>query len=87
MRLIRFTAEWCGPCKKLKPIMDKIQQEHPDLQVDVVDIDTPDGRMAAAGFNVSGVPTLIKVDHLQNEVARLVGAHPKGKIEKHFEIG
>jgi thioredoxin 1 len=86
MHILRFTAEWCGPCKKMKPVLDKIVGEHPDVTILVRDIETEFGRAAAEMYDVTGVPTLIKIDADGNETARLVGAHPKGKVEKHFEI-
>lgn len=86
MAILRFTAAWCGPCQKVKPVVERIQQEHPGLRVVTYDIDTPEGKEQANLWRVSGVPTLVQVDGEGAEVARLVGAHPKGKIEKTFGL-
>jgi thioredoxin 1 len=56
--LVDFTAEWCGPCKMMKPILDELHQALGDgLRILKVDVDK--NPAAASSLNVSGVPTLI----------------------------
>ena len=56
--LVDFSAEWCGPCKMLAPILKEVKDEVGDAaQIIKVDVDrNPD---AAAHFQIQGVPTLI----------------------------
>ena len=49
--LIDFFAQWCGPCKMMSPIIDKIADEHPEYVVGKVDVDN-DPELAQA-FGVS----------------------------------
>jgi len=55
--IIKFFAEWCGPCKAMKPLVDEVFGS-----VTEVDIDTPEGAKIAEKYRVRGVPTLIRVD-------------------------
>lgn len=56
--LVDFSAEWCGPCKMMKPILDELHQLMGDnLRILKVDVDK--NPAAASSLNVSGVPTLI----------------------------
>jgi thioredoxin 1 len=56
--LVDFSAVWCGPCKKLEPIVDEIAAEYGDrLKVVKVDVDHAPG--TAAKFGVLGIPTLM----------------------------
>ena len=56
--LVDFSAVWCGPCKKLEPIVHEIAAEYGDrLKVVKVDVDNAPG--TAARFGVLSIPTLM----------------------------
>lgn len=55
--LVDFHAEWCGPCKKLKPILDEIGKEYAD-QVTIVRIDVDKNPTISNQLNVTGIPDL-----------------------------
>eukprot|EP00555_Chaetoceros_dichaeta_P002970 CAMPEP_0198248696 /NCGR_PEP_ID=MMETSP1447-20131203/427_1 /TAXON_ID=420782 /ORGANISM="Chaetoceros dichaeta, Strain CCMP1751" /LENGTH=144 /DNA_ID=CAMNT_0043933171 /DNA_START=30 /DNA_END=467 /DNA_ORIENTATION=- len=55
--ILYFTANWCPPCKTIKPIYEKLSNEHTDIAFGKVDID--DNAEAAMEFKVSSVPTFI----------------------------
>jgi|TARA_B110000977_G_scaffold141053_1_gene179013 thioredoxin-like negative regulator of GroEL len=80
-KIIYFTAPWCGPCKALGPVMERLAGQIP---VHKVNIDNDQEK--AARYGVRSVPTLIKVDDQNNEVAssRLVGVRPEQEILNWF---
>ena len=55
--ILKFFAEWCEPCKAMKPLVDKVFPE-----VNNIDIDTLEGSEIAQRYNIRGVPTLLRVD-------------------------
>lgn len=56
--LVDFTAAWCGPCKRLAPIVDEVADELAgSVKVGKLDID--EAPMTASKFQVRGVPTLM----------------------------
>lgn len=56
--LIDFYATWCGPCKRLGPVLDELAAEYGD-QIYIYKVDVDQERQLAALFQVSSVPTLV----------------------------
>lgn len=55
--LVDFYAEWCGPCKKMKPSLDEISEEYP-AHVTVLRIDVDKNPTLAKDMNIEGLPTI-----------------------------
>ncbi len=77
MKLLHFTAEWCEPCKMMKPVIAEIIEENPDLEYVAVDIDN--NRDLALQYDVMGVPTFI-IEQDDKITNRISGAMTKGKF-------
>ena len=76
--LVDFWATWCGPCKKVAPIVAEIAAEQAGkLDVVKVDIDLAPG--LASKFGIMSVPTLVLIDK-GVPVRQIVGAKPKNAI-------
>lgn len=56
--LVDFSAEWCGPCRMMKPILEQLHQRMGDT-VRILKIDIDRSPAAANAYNVQSVPTLI----------------------------
>jgi thioredoxin 1 len=56
--LVDFGATWCGPCKKLEPIVGQIAEEHSG-RLKVVKVDVDKARNTAARYGILGVPMLL----------------------------
>lgn len=76
--LVDFWADWCGPCKKIAPVLDEIAAEQAGkLRVGKLNVDeNPD---AGRRFGVLSIPTMILFKD-GKEVARIVGAKGKGQL-------
>ena len=75
--LIDFYADWCGPCRMVSPIVDKIADEHPEYLVCKINVD--DEPELASEFEVFSIPTLVVMKD-GKIVNQSVGAKPEPQI-------
>ena len=74
VKVKRFTAVWCGPCRQLAPAFDELANEFPDVSFETIDVDTsPD---PVQEYLITSVPTVI-VEQNGKTVQRYVGLNPK----------
>jgi thioredoxin 1 len=78
--LVDFFAEWCGPCKTLKPILEDVKTEM-GQKANVIKVDVDRNPVAAQNFQIRGVPTLIIFKN-GKPVWRQSGVLPKNEIVK-----
>ena len=75
--IIDFYADWCGPCKMMAPIIDKIAEENNDIKVGKLNVD--ESGEIAGQFNIMSIPTVV-VFKDGKEFKRFVGVTSKDNI-------
>ena len=75
MKILKFSATWCRPCKKLTETLDQMVLPY---VIETKDVDKEPG--LASDYSVRSVPTMILVDDEGKELSRLVGPRSKADI-------
>lgn len=81
--VVDFWAPWCGPCRKLGPILDEVANELGE-KVKIVKVNTDENLDTAKAYSISGLPTLL-VFKDGKAVERLVGLMPRSTILQNVE--
>ncbi len=81
--VVDFWAPWCGPCRKLGPVLDEVADELKE-KIKVVKINTDENLKTAKEYSIIGLPSLLVFKNGQ-AVERLVGLMPKSSIVSNIE--
>ncbi|WP_026928722.1 thioredoxin [Glycomyces tenuis] len=80
--LVDFWAEWCGPCKKVAPVLEELAAESDAVEIRKLDTDA--NPETTRKFQVMSVPTMILFKDGQ-PADQLIGAQPKAAIKRFLE--
>lgn len=81
IKVLKFYADWCGPCKILKPRIEALKIKYP--KIEFVDINIEEQRDLVELYSIMSVPTIVILDG-GGEVDRMSGVASDDRITRHF---
>lgn len=82
--IVDFWAEWCGPCKQLTPVIEKVCADYAVKGVKLVKINVDEDKFIAAQFRVQSIPTVYAVFQGQ-PVADISQARTEGQLKQYLD--
>ena len=82
--LVDFWAPWCGPCRMVSPVLEKLSSEYTS-KLKMAKLNVDDNQEIAGEHDIRGIPCMVVFSN-GKEVDRIVGAYPEAELRKKIDI-
>src|SRR3989338_4604850 len=82
--LVDFWAPWCGPCRIVGPVLEKLSPEYLS-KLKMAKLNVDDAQDTAGKHDVRGIPCMI-IFNGGAEVDRIIGAYPESELRKKIDL-
>ena len=79
--LLKFEADWCGPCQQIKPLVNDVLAANDEVNLKTVNVDDRDNEALVIKHGVRAIPTLVLLDETDNIVATHRGSLNRQQLE------
>ncbi len=82
--LVDFWAPWCGPCRVVGPVLEKISSEYTN-KLKFAKLNVDDNQEIAQRYDIRGIPCMIVFSHVK-EADRIIGAYSEPELRKKIDL-
>jgi thioredoxin 1 len=75
--VLYFTADWCQPCKRVRPIVEELNKDTADVTFQIIDVDMENDLVKT--FQITSVPTFILFED-EEQINRITGAQTRNSL-------
>lgn len=79
--LLKFEADWCGPCQQIKPLVSDVLADHNEVNLKTVNVDDKANETLVMKHGVRAIPTLVLLDDTENILATHRGSLNRQQLE------
>jgi thioredoxin-like negative regulator of GroEL len=83
MKVLKFYAEWCGPCKGLSMVIKGAADK---ISIPIEEVNIDENLMMSQMFNIRSVPTMVIVDKDEKEIKRQVGTMNETQLLEFLKV-
>ena len=81
--LIDFYADWCGPCRMLAPVFEKLSEQY-KTKLKFCKVNTEENPQISEKFGIMGIPALVMVNK-NKEIGRIIGFNPEQILKQKID--
>ena len=79
--LLKFEADWCGPCQQIKPLVNDVLTANDDVNLKIVNVDHKANEQLVIRHGIRAIPTLVLLDETDNILATHRGSLNRQELE------